>query len=311
MSRLHAEDKDRVLATIQATSTNGERMWSGEYRFLRKNGDYAVVLDRGYIIRGATGKPIRIVGGISDITPRRQAEEALERSRKQLRALSARLQSAREDERTRLAREIHDELGQVLTALKINLDWMEQKLELRASDAVYNPLLERVVESSEMVESAVRTVQKIAVELRPAALDTLGLLTALRQEAQRFQQRTGLRCHLKVPERPPDVSRDVATAAFRIFQESLTNVARHAQATDVTVQLDMTGEHLTLAVEDNGVGLPPHAAEDGESLGLLGMRERAAVLGGKVAIRRGEIRGTRVTLLLPRDATEKQFWMDL
>ncbi len=156
-------------------------------------------MDRGFILDDDAGKPVRIVGGISDVTEQRQAEQALENSHRQLRALSARLQSVREEERAKVAREIHDELGQVLTALKINLDWLERKLGVRDTDTSLNPLLDRVVESAEIADSAISSVQKIASELRPSSLDNLGLAAALEQEARRFQQRTGIACRVNLP----------------------------------------------------------------------------------------------------------------
>ncbi len=233
MERLHPDDKERVLESIREVGARGGRTWSGSYRFRRKDGAYATVIDRGFILPDAAGKPARIVGGISDVTEQRKAEQALENSHRQLRALSARLQSVREEERTQVAREIHDELGQVLTALKINLDWLERKLGVRDNDPSLNPLLDRVVESAEIADSAIASVQKIASELRPNSLDTLGLTAALGHEAQRFQQRTGIACQVKLPADGLGLPPKVATAVFRIFQEALTNVARHAQATEV------------------------------------------------------------------------------
>jgi two-component system sensor histidine kinase UhpB len=309
--RLHPDDKDRVLTSIRGVGEKGGRGWSGHYRFRRKDGSYASVVDRGFILADVKGKPARIVGGISDVTEREQAEQALEASRRQLRALSARLQAVREEERAMVAREIHDELGQVLTALKINLDWLERKLGARDNDSTLNPLLDRVVESAEIADAAISSVQKIAAELRPSSLDDLGLAAALEHEAQRFQQRTGISCEVKKPKDPIELPREAATAVFRIFQESLTNVARHAKASEVRAALEMEGETIVLCVEDNGCGIAPEALTNKRSLGLLGMRERAAVLGGEVEVGAALPRGTRVRLRLPRVANDSLFWAQL
>jgi len=311
MERLHPEDKERVVGAIREVGARGGRTWSGSYRFRRKDGSYASVIDRGFILADAAGKPARIVGGISDVTEQRKAEQALENSRRQLRALSARLQSVREEERTTVAREIHDELGQVLTALKINLDWLERKLGVRDNDLSLNPLLDRVVESAEIADSAIASVQKIASELRPSSLDTLGLTAALGHEAQRFQQRTGIVCQVKLPADGLGLPPKAATTIFRIFQEALTNVARHAQATEVQASLESESEEVILQVQDNGRGIRPEELADAKSLGLLGMRERAAVLGGEVVIAPRQPSGTRVTLRLPRAANETKFWAQL
>ena len=304
--RLHPDDKERVLAAIRQVTDGGGRTWSGHYRFRRQDGNYAVVLDRGYVVRAAAGKPVRIVGGITDITERRRAEEALESSRRQLRALSARLQSAREEERTNVAREIHDDLGQVLTAIKINLDWLERNLGEPQTEASLNPLLDRVVESGEMTEAAITSVQRIATELRPGLLDNLGLAAALEEEAGRFGQRTGITCTVKLPLEPPELPREAATTIFRISQESLTNVARHAEAKTVRVELQADVRQVTLDIEDDGRGIAPDALANDRSLGLLGMRERALALGGELAIAPVAPHGTHVTLRLPRAPDESR-----
>jgi two-component system sensor histidine kinase UhpB len=310
LERLHPDDKDRVMRAIRRATDSGGHTWAGYYRFRRKDGSYAVVLDHGYILQDAGGKPTRVVGGIRDISERRKAEEALRNSRRQLRALSARLQSAREEERTKVAREIHDELGQVLTALKLNLDWLERKIGEREHDRSLNPLLDRVVESGEMIQSAILTVQRIATELRPGVLDHLGLAAALQQEAHRFQQRSGIVCELQLPPDPLDVPRETSTAIFRICQEALTNVVRHAQATKVRIALVGNHDHVVLQVEDNGRGIRPDAMGDATSLGLLGMRERASVLGGQVAIEPITPAGSRVTLRVPRTPDTTNFWAE-
>src|SRR6185503_6816044 len=168
-----------------------------------------------------------------DITERKQGEEKLKATSEQLRALSARLQSVREEEATRIAREIHDELGQKLTGLKMDLRRAERKLEdLEGSPAV-NTVLDTIVSTTELADEMIAAVQEIAANLRPGVLDKLGLGAALHYEARRFQERTGIRCNMRLPEAEPTFSKEVSTALFRIFQECLTNVARHANASEV------------------------------------------------------------------------------
>jgi two-component system sensor histidine kinase UhpB len=306
VEHLHPRDKDATVEALRQVMDNGARSWDSHYRFRRQDGTYAVVQDRGHVIRDAAGKPTRIVGGISDISERCRAEEALQNSRQQLRALAARLQAGREEERTAVAREIHDQLGQVLTAIKINLDWLETKIGECSPDPSLNPMLDRVVESAAMTESAMQTVQRIATDLRPSVLDDLGLLAGLDMEARRFQQRTGINCHLQLPREPLELPREVATTIFRVFQEALTNAARHGQATQVHIRLDADPNQLMLQLEDNGKGISPEELINPRSLGLLGMRERAACLGGDVTITRITPNGTRVILRLPRISAEAQ-----
>ena len=298
--RIHPEDLDRVTKTISSALDSGRLTWFSEYRFRRQDGSFAVVLGRGFVIHDAAGKPVRLVGGLSDVSEQRIAERALETSRKQLRALTARLQSGVEEERARVAREIHDDLGQLLTALKINLDWMERHIGESEDKVVVNPMVERIVESGEVVESAIESVQRIAADLRPAVLDNLGLVEALREEARRFEARTGISCRLELPPDAVSLTPKAATSVFRVFQEALTNVARHANATAVNVSLAAQGDQVVLQVEDNGAGIRPEALKDPRSLGLLGMAERAEGLGGHFAVAPSGARGTLVTLQLPR-----------
>jgi two-component system sensor histidine kinase UhpB len=299
LDRVHPQDRDRVVEAIRSVADSGGRTWSGEYRFRRKDDSYAIVQDRGHIIRDAADKPIRLVGGISDVSDRRMAEHAIENSRQQLRALTGRLQVSREEERTTVAREIHDDLGQVLTALKINLDWIERNISERENDPSLNPVLERVVESTEMAVTAIQSVQRIAGDLRPPSLDKLGLVEALREETRRFRQRSSITCESSLPPDGLKLAPEISTAVFRVFQEALTNVARHSEATTVRISLETRGDQVILQLEDNGKGIPPEALADPRSLGLLGMTERASALGGNVAVAPATGSGTRVTLQLP------------
>lgn len=223
-------------------------------------------------------------------------------SRECLRALTARLESLREDERIRIAREIHDELGQTLTGLKMDLFWMERKLgELPGSPAI-NSLLEKAVGATEHVDSVTATVQQIATDLRPGALDELGLGTALQYEARRFQDRAGIPCEVRVPETELPISAEVSTAFFRVFQESLTNVARHAHATKVEAELKAEPGFIVLSLRDNGKGITEADIANPQSLGLLGMKERVAQLGGEVVFQSHPGQGTLVTVRVPTAA---------
>jgi PAS domain S-box-containing protein len=231
-----------------------------------------------------------------DITERKRAEEALKNSCDQLRAVSARLQSVREEEATRIAREIHDELGQKLTGLKMDLLRAERKLEELGSSPAANAVLEPIVSATELADEIIATVQEIAADLRPGVLDKLGLGAALRYEGRRFQERTGIPCEVRLTETEAVFSPELATALFRIFQECLTNVARHAHASKVGAELKLEPGSVTLSVHDNGRGITPMSMMGPESLGLLGMKERAALLGGDIRFESGPDSGTLVTV---------------
>jgi PAS domain S-box-containing protein len=230
----------------------------------------------------------------TEIADRKRAEEQLTVSLEQLRALAARLQNAREEERTRVAREIHDDLGQTCTALKMDLALVARKATKRQTQ-----LRAKVDSAVQLVNDLITSSRRIASELRPSTLDDLGLTAALEWQAQEFEGRTGVHCRVTLPEELNALDSERSTAIFRIFQESLTNVARHANATRVEARLEREGDQLILHVQDNGKGFDPEAAKTRRSLGLVGMRERALLLDGELKIEGTPGSGTTMTLRIP------------
>jgi PAS domain S-box-containing protein len=229
-----------------------------------------------------------------DITERKRAEEELQRSLGQLRELTARQQSVREEERARVAREIHDELGQALTAIKIDLASLvgalrpDQKEELQKAESILR-----------LVDLTILSVRRIATELRPGILDDLGLVAAVEWAAEEFETRTGIKCRLDLPDDDIVIDPERTTAIFRIFQETLTNITRHAEETQVDVKLDRDNGKIVLEVRDNGRGIGEEQLSTSSSLGILGMRERALLLGGEFTIRSAPGQGTMVRVLIP------------
>lgn len=225
----------------------------------------------------------------------RRAEEQLRESHKQLRALSVYLQTVREEERTRIAREVHDELGQALTSCKLDLSWIAGRLPRDLK-----PLVEKTRALSAHIDSTIQTVRRISSELRPPVLDHLGLAAALEWQANDFQTRTGIKCEVHTNVRETLFDQDLSTSLFRIFQETLTNVIRHAGATQVSVHLKEADGRVSLDVKDNGRGISREEITNSKSMGLLGMRERAALLGGIFKIGHlGRGKGTRVSVSMP------------
>jgi PAS domain S-box-containing protein len=254
-------------------------------------GDYMCFYD-------AAGRITGHFGIQRDVTDRTLAAAQLEESRAELRALAARLQAIREEERTRIAREIHDELGQALTGLKLDLAWLGSKRP-RGNSGEF-----RVVDQSitSRIDETMQVVRRIASELRPSVLDQLGLEAAIEYLVQEASQRTGMTVNLQAEEFPrlPD---EVASHAFRIIQEALTNVTRHSQATRVNVSVRLVGGVLILGVADNGVGFAPDSLSGLRSLGLVGMRERALACGGTLFIQGKPGEGTAITVTIPVAAT--------
>ena len=230
----------------------------------------------------------------TEIAERQHAEEQLRKSRDQLRALAARLQSVREEERTYIAREIHDELGQACTAIKMDLAMIGHKLTKRQTR-----LQAKVDSAIQLVDNTILALRRIASELRPRTLDDLGLPAALEAQAQEFESRTGIPCSVTLPPEPLLLDTERSTAIFRIFQESLTTVARHAHASRVEARLQREGDRLIFQVFDNGTGFDPESAKAGKSLGLVGMQERALLLNGDFKTEGVPGAGTTVTLTIP------------
>ena len=240
----------------------------------------------------------RITGHLGiqrDITDRHRAAEEIAASREELRALAARLETLREEERTRIARELHDELGQALTGLKLDLAWLERRLNRHSQ----SELVERSANLLGRLDDVMISMRRIITELRPSVLDHLGLADAIEWQAQDFAARTGLALDLDIQCRAASPPGGVASAVFRMLQEALTNVAKHAKATRVRVALCITSNLLSLDVSDNGRGITPDELRGAHSLGLLGLRERAIAWGGKITIAGSATSGTTVSLRIP------------
>ncbi len=231
---------------------------------------------------------------LRDITLRKQHEDALKNSQQELRELSARVLEAREEEKARISRELHDELGQLLTALKMDLASLRE--------AAPETLDEKMQEMGRLLDQTVAATRRISADLRPMMLDDLGLADAASWLVEDFAKRSGIRCEFRVePEGPiDDVSKTVAVTVYRAVQESLTNIARHAGAKSAWVLLSVGDGAIHVEVEDDGRGITPEDQAKARSLGLKGMRERIAYLGGSLDIGRASRGGTRLRLRLPR-----------
>lgn len=237
----------------------------------------------------------------AELAERKRVEEKLRKSYEQLHQFAVHLQSSREEERLRIAREIHDELGQALTGLKFDISWIGKKLPEGTEE-----LQDKTRSMAKLIDGTIQMVRRISSELRPGVLDRLGLAAAIEWQVQEFQSRTGIKCTLSPDFEGLKLDRDRAMAIFRIFQEALTNVARHANATTVDVSLCLESGNLMLEVRDNGEGIPESALFDPKSLGLLGMKERALAFGGRVNIVGNPGNGTRVIMVIPSGLTENK-----
>jgi PAS domain S-box-containing protein len=293
----HPEDLAADVAYFDRVIAGEIDGYSLDKRFIRKDGQVIEATVSGQCMRRPDGSVDYFVGMLHDITARKRAEEQLTQSNENLRALSARLQSVREEESLRISREIHDDLGGALTGLKMDLAWLARRLPGNGNDAA----LQKLKSMSSLVDETMQKVRDIATELRPSVLDDLGLVTAIEWQAREFQRRTEIECRMTSPRQHVALSPEKSTAVFRIFQEILTNVARHAQATAVEIAMDQQGTDLVLSVSDDGRGIRGSDITNTKSLGLHGMRERALVFGGRVAITGSAGAGTTVTVRIPRE----------
>jgi signal transduction histidine kinase len=234
-----------------------------------------------------------------DITEHKLAEEAIKASRQQLRTLARRLQSTREEQRKEIAREIHDELGGALTALKIDLSSLASSAPKSRDKTKRDSFLSKMLVMTKLIDETIGTVRKLVTELRPSILDDFGLLAALEWQLQEFQKRTGIQTEFVSTLEYIKQDEKLSIAVFRIFQEALTNVARHANATKVTATLYKEADSLLLKVEDNGKGISAADIHNTKSVGLIGMRERALFLGGTIAFSGEPSKGTTVSVQFP------------
>ncbi|NNE47776.1 MAG: PAS domain S-box protein [Rhodothermales bacterium] len=244
--------------------------------------------------RRPDGRIVGIVEDFKDISERKQAERNLRESEDRLRELTAHLQSIREDERSRIAREIHDELGQVLTALSLDVRWLHKRLPEERGD-----LLRKTHRMGELITTTVGSVSRICSELRPAILDDVGLSAAIEWQASEFSSRTGIVCDIETEPPHIKLSEELSVAIFRIFQETLTNIVRHAQATKVHVVLRLTRHAFSMRVCDDGVGMEFSEAHKMNSFGLLGVMERVRGFGGEMAVYKGDLGGACLNIIIP------------
>jgi PAS domain S-box-containing protein len=231
---------------------------------------------------------------IRDVTERKQAAEAIKKKEEQLRNLTAYIQKATEMERTNIAREIHDELGQALTIVKMDLSLFRKMFSEDQTS-----MLEKTDAMSRLIDKTIQTVQRISTDLRPGLLDDLGLSAAIEWQLEEFQERTGITCKIIIDPRDVTFDRDRNTALFRIFQETLTNIARHAEATEVSVSLQQKNGQIELKVQDNGRGITEKELTHPKSFGLIGIRERALIFGGDSSVKGSPGTGTTVTVKIP------------
>ncbi len=293
------DERTRVSELLDRVEPTGEIPLHMENEIKTRSGERRLVKWTNTTLRGRSGQVIGVAALGDDITELKAAEEQLKSSTARLRALSARLQSAREEEGTRIAREIHDELGSALTGIKWDLECVDKFLRGTVDDCQIKSAQEKIPTMINLIDETINTVRRISSELRPGVLDDLGLVAAIEWQAQQFEYRTNIACTCIAPWDSIDLRQDQATTIFRVFQEILTNVLRHAHATRVDVKMSKNSTSFELEVRDNGRGITEAEKCNSRSLGLLGMRERVQLIDGEIQINGQAGKGTVVVVNVP------------
>jgi signal transduction histidine kinase len=288
--------RDEFIRLMQAQ----EAVSGFEALVYRKDGTFIWISENVRTRRDQSGVLLGYEGTVENITERKLADERLRATLDQVRTLSGKLATVQEAERTRIARELHDELGVGLTCLKIDLSRMHTIMSEGAGAGIRKKLEDKIRSMLGQIDTTIASVQRLVTELRPSILDDLGLVAAIEWQCQDFQKRTGIPCTCVTSADDIVMKPEPATALFRICQEALTNTARHAQATAVTIKLESRRDSLWLMVADNGLGIPNTKVLDRQSLGLIGMKERVALFGGEITIQGNPGEGTTITACLPR-----------
>jgi PAS domain S-box-containing protein len=303
---IHPDDLDLGWDTVKRAVASKEP-YDYYHRILRPDGTERIARSRGSIMSDERGEPIKVFGATQDVTELKRAEAKLKATTEQLRALSANLQSAREEESKRIAREIHDELGGALTSWRWDLEEIRDTISEPLDSSQVAALQTKIEAMIKLTTTTLDIVRRLSSELRPMALDELGLVEAIEWQALQFQTRTGIAVEYEYSQEKVDLNSEQSTAVFRILQEALTNVLRHTQATKVTITVKQESGEFFLAIKDNGRGIAESEKSGAHSLGLLGMRERAHLIGAQIDITGIEGKGTAVSVRIPiSESSERQ-----
>jgi two-component system sensor histidine kinase UhpB len=296
--QIHHEDRASTIAAIEENRHTGNPMRL-EYRLLTRSGGILWFRDQAKAVTDESGNKLFLQGILVDITQNKMAEEALRQSQAELRQLAAHQENIKEAERKRIAQEIHDELGGLLTGLKANVSVYLAR-SARAGTAP-DPLL---TEAMQLADTGFQAVRRVITDLRPSVLDQLGVWAALEWHTGQISKRSGVTCLCRIDAQAAaiDIDPDISTMLFRIVQEALTNVVRHAQASQAAVRVNLQNGFLVLEIEDNGKGIETGATPHDASWGIVGMHERARYFGGELTIAGHAGRGSLVTLRLPMES---------
>jgi PAS domain S-box-containing protein len=295
----HPEDVNKELTLVEEIVKGKRDFYQIEKRYKTSKENFIWVELSLSTFRNSESNEIEFfIGIVQNIHERKMAEQEIRKSHEELRQLSSYLETIREEERTNIAREIHDELGQQLTGLKMDISWLNKKIPKE------NKIVQDKISGMlSLVDTTVKTVRRISTELRPGILDDLGLIDALQWQSHEFEKRTGILCSFSTTFTEPSFEKHLSTGIFRVFQETLTNVARHAHASEIMTVLEKRDDNIILQVHDNGDGFNETEIKGKKTLGLIGMKERAKMFGGNLSVQSAVGKGTKITLQVPMRLT--------
>ncbi|MCX7088856.1 MAG: PAS domain-containing protein [Methylococcales bacterium] len=292
---VHKDDLNVINTALERHIKKELPYYMASCRLQHKNGQWLWILTRGKIVEwDAEGKPVRMAGTYLDITQQKKTE-------RQRREFTQHQNAVMEAEKTRIAQEIHDEFGSILTSLKIDLSWLNKKLPKNLSD-----FQKKIYKMTLRLEQAIQAVRNIATQLRPSILDHLGLFAAIDWQFTEFKKLTDITCSISLPDADLNIDTQKSTAIFRILQTALTNIALHAKATEATLTIEMDEDNLILTLTDNGCGIAPAQMQQTGKFGILGMHERANSFNGHITLSSQLQKGTTLVLTMPIHSTEQR-----
>lgn len=300
LSKIHKKDASQIKTEMRKALYSPVNSFKLNFRMPARNGAVKYIVTQQVIKRNELQEPVSLTGFCQDITEHKKAEKELQARTEELRDLAAHLQNIREEERAAIAREIHDELGQQLTGLKMDMSWIMKKIS--TEDAA---IKQKIENSVELLSKTINLVRKIATELHPSILDDLGLIDAIQWQSHEFEKRSGIKTEFSHAVFPVTPGKNITTGIFRIYQESLTNIARHAGAAKIFTTLEYKNNHIILTVRDNGKGFDVLKFHHKKTLGILSMKERTLMMGGKYIIQSEIGKGTSILVSVPYNNTPK------
>jgi PAS domain S-box-containing protein len=294
---IHPEELEKSLDRFQRMIAGESGLYPSRDKYIRLDGKVIDVEVIASLLIYNDNPSVQVI--VTDITDRKKAEREIFNSREQLRALNARLEKVQEEERIKLSRELHDNLGQNLTGLKMDVAWLAKRIKGEITDEP-QVIISKTESMLELIDDIIKNIRRVSAELRPNGLDYLGLIPTIEWQIEEYRKRTELQCEFTTNATNINFKPEINSSIFRIFQEAFTNIIRHSKATNVTINILEETDTLRLEISDNGIGINEALLSDDHSLGIIGMKERTLQFNGELNIEKISVGGTKLTLFIPK-----------